>query len=108
MDPRWPAVLAVRDAVLKALEDAKNRGIDNPLDAEVVLADSDGALAAFEPDLADVLGVSRVQLVTDGDAIVINDLRQQSKCDRCWRRVVTCAVRNDGGTLCDRCAEAVG
>ena len=108
VDPRWPNVLAVRDAALKALEEAKSRGIDNPLDAEVVLVDADGTLAAFEPDLADALGVSRVQLVAGGDAIVINDLRQQSKCDRCWRRVATCAVRNDGGTLCDRCAEAVG
>ncbi len=108
VDPRWPAVLVVRDAALKALEAAKSRGIENPLDAEVVLRDADGTLAAFETDLADALGVSRVQLVADGDVIAINDLRQQPKCDRCWRRVVSCALRDDGGTLCDRCAEAVG
>ena len=34
--------LEVRDGALKALEEAKTRGIDNPLDAEIVLVDSDG------------------------------------------------------------------
>ena len=107
VDPQWPTVMAVRDTVLKALEEAKDRGIENPLDAEVVLAHGDGTLARFEPDLADLLGVSRVRLESGDDAVVINDLRREPRCDRCWRRDVTCAVRGDGGMLCDRCADTV-
>ena len=49
----------LQDAVLKALEEAKASGIENPLDAEVVLPDPDGALAKFKADLADIFGVSR-------------------------------------------------
>ncbi len=107
VDPRWPAVMDVRDVVLKALEEAKDRGIDNPLDAEVVLADGDGTLTRFEPELADLFGVSRARLASGDDAVVINDVRREPRCDRCWRRDVTCAVRGDGGMLCDRCADAV-
>ena len=44
-DAAWPKVMDVRAAALKALEGAKTRGIDNPLDAEVVLADPDGTFA---------------------------------------------------------------
>jgi hypothetical protein len=97
----------VRETVLKALEEAKQRGIDNPLDAEVVLADAEGWLEKFEPDLADALGVSRVRRTADGDAVAVNDLRGEPRCDRCWKRLESCAARADGGTLCDRCADAV-
>jgi isoleucyl-tRNA synthetase len=108
VDGQWSTVMTLRDTVLKALEEAKDRGIENPLDAEVVLADDDGTLARFEPDLADLLGVSRVRLESGDVAVAINDLREEPKCDRCWRRDVTCAVRDDGGMLCDRCADVVG
>ncbi|MCZ6812140.1 MAG: class I tRNA ligase family protein, partial [Planctomycetota bacterium] len=60
IDRDWPRVMQIRDASLKALEGAKARGIENPLDAEVVLPDPHRVLAKFEPDLADILGVSRV------------------------------------------------
>ncbi|MHC4774022.1 MAG: isoleucine--tRNA ligase [Planctomycetota bacterium] len=106
VDFDWPKLMQLREAVLKALEDAKQRGVDNPLDAEVALADAGGWLEKFEPDLADLFGVSRVR--RSGDAVVINDLRGEPRCDRCWKRLESCAGRTDGGTLCARCAEAVG
>ncbi len=109
-DDHWPAVMRVREAGLKALEEAKANGIDNPLDAEVVLGDPDRVLARFEADWADMLGVSRARTDPGAEAptVVVNDLRKEPRCDRCWKRVVTAAVRADGATLCDRCAEAVG
>ena len=51
-------------------------GVLSSLDAEVVLSDPDHVLARFTADLADLLGVSRVSLATDG-AITINDLRDE-------------------------------
>jgi isoleucyl-tRNA synthetase len=108
VDFDWPKLMELRETVLKALEDAKQRGIDNALDAEVVLADTGGWLEKFAPDLADLFGVSRVQRTGKGDAVVINDLRAQLRCDRCWKRLESCTVRSDGGLLCDRCADAVG
>jgi len=107
LDEAWPSVLEVRDQALKALEEAKARGIDNPLDAEVVLVDSDGRLKRFVTDLADMLGVSRVNFVETGE-ITVNDLRQEAKCDRCWQAVIDVKQRGDSTALCDRCAEAIG
>jgi isoleucyl-tRNA synthetase len=106
-DADWPRALAARDASQKAREEAKARGIENPLDAEVVLPDSDGVLKKFLADLPDMLGVSRVRLISSGE-IKVNDLREEPRCERSWKRDGTVKQRSDGGTLCQRCAEAVG
>ena len=108
VDFDWPKVMQLRDQVLKTLEDAKKRGIDNPLDAEAVVPDRDGGLARFEADLADVFGVSRVRRDPAAAEVAVNDLRGEPRCDRCWKRLESCATRSDGGMLCDRCAAAVG
>ncbi len=110
-DPAWTEVLEIRERALKALEDAKARGIENPLDAGVVLADPSGELARFAADWPDLLGVSRVSLDTarDRDASVeVVDLRQEPRCERSWRRDETVEQRADGGWLSDRDAVAVG
>ncbi|MEM9291418.1 MAG: isoleucine--tRNA ligase [Acidobacteriota bacterium] len=103
---QWAQVLETRDRVLKALEEAKGRGLENSLDAGVALQD-DGALAPFGDDLADLFGVSRVELTADG-GLEIQDLREQPRCERSWRRDATVSQRSDGGFLSDRDAEAVG
>ncbi|MHC4948631.1 MAG: isoleucine--tRNA ligase [Planctomycetota bacterium] len=107
IDEGWPAVFEARQAALKALEAAKPRGIDNPLDAEVVLPDPDGVLARFATDLADLLGVSRVRLTPGGEVEVV-DLRDEPRCERSWKRDGTVKRRSDGGMLTDRDADAVG
>jgi isoleucyl-tRNA synthetase len=105
-DADWPKVLEVREAALKALEEAKSRGVENPLDAEIILPDPEGVLKKFTNDLADMLGVSRVTLAPSGD-ITVNDLRSEPRCERSWKRDGTVKLRSDGGMLCDRCAQAV-
>jgi isoleucyl-tRNA synthetase len=107
-DPVWDTVLERRDEVLKALEDSKADGIDNPLDAAVVVPDVDGKLAAFAADLPDIFGCSRVTLDPSASAITVQDLREEPRCERSWRRDVTVKQRSDGGWLSDRDAEAVG
>ena len=103
-DDSWEEVMQVRDKALKALEEAKQDGIDNPLDAGLVLPES---LSAFDPcDLADLCGVSRVTF--EGDNVVVQDLREEPKCDRSWKRDGTVKLRSDGGMLSDRDAIAVG
>jgi isoleucyl-tRNA synthetase len=103
-DEGWEIVIRVRDKALKALEDAKESGIENPLDAGLILPDS---LKAFsEDDLADLCGVSRVSY--SGDGVEVQDLREEPRCDRSWKRDDTVRVRSDGGMLSDRDAKAVG
>ncbi len=107
-DPRWEQVGEVRLLAQKAIEEAKASGIENPLDAGLVLADPNGELADFLADLPDVLGVSRVSLVGDGAPVSVVDLRDQPRCERSWRRDETVKERSDGGFLSDRDAQAVG
>ncbi len=104
-DPGWARVFAARDPAAKALEDSE---IENRLDAGLVLADPDGALAPFHAELPDLMGVSRVRLVPDGAAVAVVDLRSEPRCERSWRRDETVKQRADGGWLSDRDAEAVG
>lgn len=110
-DQRWDRVFQVRPLVLKAIEEAKARGIENPLDAGIVLSDSDGTLRPFEVELPDLFGVSRVRLdstLAATSPVVVEDLRGEPRCERSWRRDSTVRARADGGVLSDRDAEAVG
>ncbi len=108
VDAAWPQVLETRDAVKKTLEESKSTGIENPLDAGLLLPDPDGVLARFEADLTDLLGVSRCHLDGNGTTIEVLDLREELRCERSWRRDETVRLRSDGGALSDRDAEAAG
>ncbi|MBY0313197.1 MAG: isoleucine--tRNA ligase [Phycisphaerales bacterium] len=109
-DEAWPLAIAAVDKATKALEQAKQAmGVENPLDAGVVLPDADGVLARFDPvDLADLIGVSRVTLDAKASAARIEDLRGQPRCERSWKRDGTVRARSDGGMLSDRDAAAIG
>ncbi len=103
-DDRWEQVMEVRHKALKALEEAKEDGLENPLDAGLTLPQS---CADFDcDDLADLCGVSRV--TCEGDAVAVQDLREEPRCDRSWKRDGTVKERSDGGMLSDRDAKAVG
>lgn len=112
VDDGWEAVMELRAAVLKRLEQAKAEGIKNTLDAGVeatVDADVAAALEPFAVELADLCGVSRFRLVV-GDAadVRIADLRGEPRCERSWKRDGTVRERSDGGLLSDRDAAVVG
>jgi len=103
-DEGWKNVMEARDVAMKALEEAKEYGLENPLDAGLVMPEQ---LASFNLcDLADICGVSKVSLA--GDQVTVQDLREEPRCDRSWKRDGTVKQRSDGGMLSDRDAEAVG
>ena len=107
-DAAWKMVFEARERVLKALETAKAEGLDNRIDAGVVLGDPESVLAPFAAELPDVFGVSRVELTGEAGETRIVDLRAEPRCERSWRRDATVKQRADGGWLSDRDAEAVG
>ncbi len=112
-DERWARVIAARDAGLLALERAKDAGrVEKPLDAGVILPNADGVLAGFDAvDLADLLGVSLVELdaqATEPRVVNLAKERGYEACQRCWKRDGTVRLRSDGGMLSDRDARAVG
>ncbi|MCC5823021.1 MAG: class I tRNA ligase family protein [Phycisphaerales bacterium] len=108
-DARWPAVMELIERASRTLEQARStRGIDNPLDAGLRVADPDGLLAGFDPiDLADFCGVSRFE-TGSAEGIEVMDLREEPRCERSWKRDGTVRPRSDGGMLSDRDAAAVG
>ncbi len=114
-DPSWAAAFGARERALVAMERAKapadqgGLGVENPLEMGVVLPDPEGVLARLDPtDLADLLGVSRVQLDRAASEPRVIDLRAEPRCERSWKRDGTVKKRSDGGSLSDRDAEAVG
>ncbi len=111
-DPRWDAVMEVRREASKALEEAKGElGIKNPLDAGVharVPAELFEQVQPFAHELADLTGVSRFALASGPFAVTIDDLREEPKCERSWKRDGTVKKRSDGGLLTDRDASVLG
>ncbi|MCC6676989.1 MAG: isoleucine--tRNA ligase [Phycisphaerales bacterium] len=109
-DARWKEVMEIRERGQAALERAKAElGVENPLDAGLVLPDAEHVLARFDAvDLADLMGVSLVRADAAAKEIQVLDLRDQPRCERCWKRDGTVKARSDGGMLSDRDAVAVG
>ena len=112
-DSNWKSVMELRGKAQKALEDAKaSDGISNPLDTGIV-ANLEASLAQvlkpFEPELADLCGVSRFEIKESGTTqIDVIDLSDEPRCERSWKRDGTVKERSDGGFLSDRDAEALG
>jgi isoleucyl-tRNA synthetase len=117
----WDRLLAVREEVLKAIEQVRARGeIGNSLEAEVIL-DSSGDLAALLRRYADILRfvfiVSKVTLgpVQEPGAppgaesgLRIGVRRAPgTKCERCWNVTQDVGSERDWPTICARCARAV-
>lgn len=108
MDESWPDILKLRSVVFRALRKARKRGIDNPLDAGVVLPDTDPMLHRFASELPDIFGVSRVEFAASAKGIHIRDLRNQPRCQRSWRRDGNVRQRKGGVWLSDRDAMVLG
>jgi len=112
-EPNWDKVMELRGKVLKSLEETKaSGGVTNPLDAGIVInleGESYAALKPFEPELADLCGVSRFSL-NEGETlqITIKDISQEPRCGRSWKRDETVKERSGGVFLSDRDAEASG
>jgi len=109
---RWEPILAAREAVKKALEEARQAGvIGNPLESRVELtadAETLAALAPYLTQLPAVFLVSQVALNPSGTGLSAQAMPAEGvKCARCW------LIKTDVGAdaaypdLCARCAGAI-
>ena len=117
---RWARLLSLRDAVNKALENARGAGIvKKNQDAEIVISLSE-ADAAFlqDVDLASLCIVSRVTLTTEasaGDAMpdclipctIAVTASEAPKCPRCWNHNAAVGTDPRFPELCPRCTAVV-
>lgn len=118
---RWEKLISLRDAVNKALENARNAGVfKKAQDTEVTLSVSaeDAAFLAGV-DLATLCIVSKVTVTTDGvegeknedcliPCTIAVKLSEAPKCPRCWNHCDSIGTEGHHAELCDRCAAVVG
>ncbi len=108
---RWERLFAIRDDVMRALENARNeKRIGSSLEAKVVLT-VNGETAAFllpyKDDLRYIFIVSQVSII-EGDAFgVAIEPADGKKCERCWNYSVRVGESAKYPTVCERCIEAL-
>lgn len=108
----WERLFAIRDEVLKALEEARAaKTIGSSLEAKVVLtADKETTLflSDYYPDLRYIFIVSQVE-VHEGEAIKVEIHKADGqKCERCWNYSVRVGEFEKYPTVCERCIDALG
>ena len=118
---RWAKLVSLRDAVNKALENARNAGVfKKAQDTDVTLSvsESDAAFLAGV-DLASLCIVSKVTVTTgavEGEksedclipCTIAVALDESPKCPRCWNHSEHIGIDGHHNQLCDRCAAVVG
>ncbi|MBK8465680.1 MAG: isoleucine--tRNA ligase [Chloracidobacterium sp.] len=111
LNEKWEKIFAIRDEVLKALEDARNdKQIGSSLDANVILT-TDAATTRFLMDYFDQLRyvfiVSQVE-VHEGDAFRVEIQKADGeKCERCWNYSVRVGEFVEYPSVCERCNDAL-
>ena len=107
----WERLFAIRDEVLKALEEARNdKSIGSSLEAKVVLttdAETTRFLLDYFTDLRYIFIVSQVE-VHEGDSFAVRiDKADGHKCERCWNYSIRVGEFDNYPTVCERCIEAL-
>ncbi|MFN6964379.1 MAG: isoleucine--tRNA ligase [Pyrinomonadaceae bacterium] len=109
----WERLFAIRDEVLKALEDARSqKQLGSSLEAKVVLTvdtETSRFLLDYFADLRYIFIVSQVE-VHEGDAAGVKVEIQKAdgqKCERCWNYSARVGEFEKYPTVCERCADAL-
>ena len=113
----WAKLLAVRDQVLKALEEARNqKQIGKSLEAQVKVTASDPfypVLERYKPDLRYAFIVSQVDVQRgpsrNGSGHLAVEVAKAAgkECERCWNYSTRVGEDQDYPTLCERCIPVV-
>lgn len=115
---RWERLLELRDSVLKALEETREKKeLGSALNAKIVISASEEFLAFLKPyldDLPMIFIVSRVEVEIATNSNKSNTWTVQvehaegEKCERCWMVLPTIGQNSIHPTLCHRCATILG
>ena len=118
---RWDKLVSLRDAVNKALENARNAGVfKKAQDTDITLSVSAADAAFLEGvDLATLCIVSKVTVTTEqveGEQMedclvpctIAVKLSEAPKCPRCWNHNEHIGTEGHHPELCPRCAAVVG
>ena len=119
---KWEKVIAVRDEVFKALEEARNaKTIGKSLEAKVTIYANEEVTALLNDsavNFAQSCIISQLEVVTGKENAPENALVLEKtslvvekaggeKCERCWSYSETVGQNEAHSTLCSRCADVV-
>ena len=107
----WERIFALRDDVLKALEQARNeKQIGSSLEAKVILT-TDAATTRLLLDYFDQLRyifiVSQIEVHEGTEFAVEIQKADGQKCERCWNYSVHVGDFSKYPTVCERCNDAL-
>ena len=109
----WEALVALREPVLKALDEARNDKVIGPsLEAAVILTaggETYKLLDGFRNELAALFIVSHVELQrAEADTLEVRVERALGdKCERCWKYTTDVGSDPEFPTICASCARIV-
>ena len=110
----WEQLFAIRDDVLRALEEARvAKHIGSSLEAKVKLEASGNALEVLrqhEAELRYLFIVSEVELVGaqgSGEVSINISVAEGAKCERCWNYSTRVGESERFPTVCERCVTAL-
>lgn len=107
----WERIFAIRDEVLKSLEEARNaKQIGSSLEAKVILRtdkETTRFLLDYFNDLRYIFIVSQVEVHEDDKFGVEIQKADGEKCERCWNYSTRVGEFTDYPTVCERCFEAL-
>src|SRR5699024_5680330 len=115
---KWEHIISIRDDVLKALENARNKKvIGKPLEAKLTIVPKDEVtknVLAEIPHLHQLLIVSQADVVEEVEGaeefrhVAVKVERHPGEtCERCWMSSNTVGVDKKHPSLCSRCADIV-
>ena len=113
MQNEWERLFAIRDDVLRALEEARvAKQIGSSLEAKVMLAATGSALELLrkhQNDLRYVFIVSQVELSESSNNSVSIAISKAdgAKCERCWNYSTRVGESERYPTVCERCVAAL-
>jgi isoleucyl-tRNA synthetase len=114
LQAEWERLFAIRDNVLRALEEARvAKQIGSSLEAKVMLAASGSALELLrkhQNDLRYVFIVSQVEVrdASEGESVSITIAKADGeKCERCWNYSTRVGESARFPTVCERCVAAL-
>ena len=111
----WEMLVAIRDEVNKAIEQARNeKVINSELEAAIVItapAESYKLLERYRGQLNALFVVSSVGLKlgasTNGTVAVEANRAPGQKCERCWNYSTHVGENSSYPTICERCSAAL-
>ncbi|HKG99012.1 MAG TPA: class I tRNA ligase family protein, partial [Pyrinomonadaceae bacterium] len=109
----WDRLFAIRDDVLRALEEARvAKRIGSSLEAKVILGASGDALELLQKhqkDLRYLFIVSQVELgdAQGEDVSITISAADGKKCERCWNYSARVRESDRYPTVCERCVAAL-